>query len=324
MEEHNTTAPLPPDEDLTEVRKPASLLVAQFFVFPLIIIGICVGIFMLFGYLTLSQSTAADYVKDIRNGAGKQRWQAAYELSILVKANLKSHPERVQNPEFIETLQGAYKDSRDEDIPVRGYLAAILGELKARSAVPLLTEGLQRDEKLKSKDWSQDSLLDFLRPSLDKIQEQLIQNQIYTLWALGSIGDNSAVPVVLEYAKHQEVSVRNVAAYVLGTLKDERAVDALRVLLNDSNDDVKWNAALALAQLNNAEGADLMMKSLDPGYVDTLPKLSAEQKAELRVNAIKGLGMLRHEPAKETIRALSKNDPVLVVREASMEALKKY
>ena len=42
---------LPPDEDLTEVRKPASLLIAQFFLFPLIIIGICVGIFLLFGYM---------------------------------------------------------------------------------------------------------------------------------------------------------------------------------------------------------------------------------------------------------------------------------
>ena len=44
-------SPLPPDEDLTEVRKPTSLLIAQFFLFPLIIIGICVGIFLFFGYL---------------------------------------------------------------------------------------------------------------------------------------------------------------------------------------------------------------------------------------------------------------------------------
>ena len=56
MEASNTnSASLPPDEDLTEVRKPASLLIAQFFLFPLIIIGICVGIFLFFGYLTYEQ-----------------------------------------------------------------------------------------------------------------------------------------------------------------------------------------------------------------------------------------------------------------------------
>ena len=62
MDASNTnSAPLPPDEDLTEVRKPASLLIAQFFLFPLIIIGICVGIFLFFGYLTYEQRTPTEY-----------------------------------------------------------------------------------------------------------------------------------------------------------------------------------------------------------------------------------------------------------------------
>ncbi len=64
MEAPNTnSASLPPDEDLTEVRKPASLLIAQFFLFPLIIIGLCVGIFLFFGYLTYEQRTPADYLE---------------------------------------------------------------------------------------------------------------------------------------------------------------------------------------------------------------------------------------------------------------------
>lgn len=314
------SAPLPPDEDLTEVRKPTSLLIAQFFLFPLIIIGICIGIFLFFGYLTYEQRTASQYLSDIRSGTGTQRWQAAFELSNLVKSN----PSRVHTPEFVESLMAAYKDSPDEDIRVRRYLALILGELKERSAVPLLVEGLNREEKLKSVDWTQGSLFRWLRPSLDEISEDLVQSQIYTLWALGSIGDNSAVPGVLEQVKNRDGSVRKFAAYVLGVLGDRRAVEPLRPLLNDTKEDVRWNAALALAQLGDGEGADLLMKLLDHGYVDVLPDISAEQKTELMVNAVKGLGILKHEPALEKIRALSENDPVPAVRSASLEALKKF
>src|SRR6185436_9288058 len=196
--------------------------------FPLIIIGICVGIFLFFGYLffgNADQKTPAQYLERMRNGNGTQRWQAAYELSNLVKAN----PERAHTPEFVERLTAAYTGTADEDMLVRQYIAFIFGKFKERAAVPLLLDGLQRDEKLKSAEWDQGGLLGFLQPSLDQIREQLIQDQIYTLWALGSIGDNSAVPVVLEFGKNQEASVRKVAAYVLGSMKDPSAVEGLRV-----------------------------------------------------------------------------------------------
>src|SRR4026209_1119701 len=161
------SAPLPPDEDLTEARKPASLLIVQFFLFPLIIIGICVGIFLFFGYLTYEQRSPNQYLNDIRTGTGNQRWQAAFELSNLVK----SSPGKARTPEFVEGLTGLYKDSPDEDILVRRFIALIFGEMKERSAVPLLVDGLERDENLKSVDWSQRSWLQ--RPSVTQIAEDL-------------------------------------------------------------------------------------------------------------------------------------------------------
>jgi HEAT repeat protein len=320
MDASNTnSAPLPPDEDLTEVRKPASLLIAQFFLFPLIIIGICIGIFLFFSYLTYDQRTPGEYLDGVRNGTGTQRWQSAFELSRVVTAN----PERARTPEFIESLTNAYRSSPDEDIAVRRYLALIFGELKERSAVPLLVEELARSEKLKTADWSKGSF-QFLRPSLAQIAEELVQNQIYTLFALGSIGDNSAVPGVLEQTKNQDSSVRKIAAYVSGVLGDPRAVEALRPLLNDSKEDVRWNSALALALLGNSEGADLLMKLLDPSYVATLSDITPEQKVELRANAVKGLAKLKYQPALERIREVSEGDPMPAVQSAALEALKNF
>jgi len=313
-------APLPPDEDLTEVRKPASLLIAQFFLFPLIIIGICVGIFLLFGYLTYEQRTISENLDEVRFGSGTQRWQAAWELSNAVKAN----PEKARSPEFLDSLLTAFKSSPDEDVAVRGYLALIFGELKARPAVPLLVEELTRSEKLKTTDWSQKSWSGFLRPSLAQIAEDLAKQQISTLYALGSIGDNSAVPGVLEQTKNQDPSIRKIAAYVLGFLGDPQAVGGLRPLLNDPHEDVRINAALALATLGDGEGAELLVKLLDSQYVDSLQDFSAEQKAALRVNAVRALAKLKHEPAREMIKRLSERDPVPAVQSAALEALNNF
>jgi len=44
----------------------------------------------------------------------------------------------------------------------------------------------------------------------------------------------------------------------------------------------------------------------------------------LMVNAVKCLGLLKYAPAQEKLRELSGNDPDLAVRNASLEALKKY
>jgi hypothetical protein len=319
MDALNTNpAPLPPDEDLTEVRKPASLLIAQFFLFPLIIIGICVGIFLFFGYLTYDQRTPTEYLSDIRTGTDTQRWQAAFELSNLVNSN----PKGVHTEAFVDSLLTAYKDSPDEDIRVRSYLARILGELKDPSAIPQLVQGLEREENLKSKDWSKSNRFTIWRPSLSEISNDLVQSQINTLFALGSIGDNAAVPGVLEQVKNQDSSVRNIAVYVSGVLGDQRAVESLRPLLNDAKEDVRYNAALALAQLGNSEGAELLMKVLDRAYVDSLTDFTPEQRTELMVNAVRALTKLKHEAAVEKIRSLSKNDPAPAVRSASLEALK--
>src|SRR5438552_7412178 len=98
METKTTSVPVPAAEDLIEEKKPTSLLIAQFFLFPLIIIGICVGIFLLFGYLTYEQKTPGDYLRDVQTGSDLCcRWQAAYELSNIISSN----KEAIRKSEFV-------------------------------------------------------------------------------------------------------------------------------------------------------------------------------------------------------------------------------
>ena len=122
----------------------------------------------------------------------------------------------------------------------------------------------------------------------------------------------------------QDPAIRRTAAYVLGALKDPRAIHALKIALNDSSEDVRWNAAMALAQLNDASGSELLTKLLDRNYVDKLEGMTPEQKSQLVINAVKCLGLLKFQPAKDKIFMLSQSDPDLAVRDASLEALKKF
>jgi len=294
METKTTSVPVPPLEDLVEVKKPTSLLIAQFFLFPLIIIAICIGIFLLFGYLTYEQKTPQEYLNDVRTGSELCcRWQSAYELSNIIS----SQKEKLRNSGFVNDLVKVYQTSRTEDPRVRRYLALTMGHLGDPRAVPALLEGLNDND---------------------------IDNQIYNMWALGSIGDPAAGLDIAKKLDAQDPAIRRTAAYVLGALKDPRAIHALKIALNDSSEDVRWNAAMALAQLNDASGSELLTKLLDRNYVDKLEGMTPEQKSQLVINAVKCLGLLKFQPAKDKIFMLSQSDPDLAVRDASLEALKKF
>src|SRR5688572_28132383 len=147
METKTNSVSIPPAEDLVEEKKPTSLLIAQFFLFPLIIIGICVGIFLLFGYLTYEQRNPEDFLNEIRAGSETRRWQAAYELSNIIS----SDKERLRSTGFVHEVVAVYEGSRDDsteqgrarkDPRIRQFLALTMGHLGDSRAVPALTEGL--------------------------------------------------------------------------------------------------------------------------------------------------------------------------------------
>jgi len=300
MESKNLTGQIPPEDDLTEVKKPTSLLIAQFFLFPLIIIAICVGIFLLFGYLTYERRDPHEYLAEVKSRSGSGpleqtlRWQAAYELSNIIAAE----KDRVRSDnKFIEDLIGVYRGTQGQDPRVRQYLALTIGTLGDRRAVPALVEGLADNQP---------------------------ESQIYSLFALGTIGDNAAVPDVLKQLRNEDPAVRKVAAYVLGSFKDPRAAHDLQVALNDVKNQVRWNAAMALAQMNDTSGAEVLMQLIDRSYVNQLADMTTAQKNLLVMNAVKCLGILKFQPAHAKILALSQNDPDLGVRDASLEALKNF
>src|SRR5262245_58662188 len=216
METKSTSVPIPiPTQDeLVEEKRPSSLLIAQFFLFPLIIIAICVGIFLLFGYLTYEQKTPQEYLNEVRTGSDLCcRWQSAYELSNMIS----SQKEKLRNTDFVNDLIKVYQTSRDSDPRVRRYLALTMGHLGDPRAVPALIEGLNDPDT---------------------------ENQMNNLLALGTIADKSATAAVMERLNSKDPAVRKMSAFVLSAIKDPTASRNLEVALNDTNDEVRWYAAI--------------------------------------------------------------------------------
>lgn len=294
METKSNSVSIPAPDELLEVKKPTSLLIAQFFLFPLIIIAICIGIFLLFGYLTYEQKSPQEYLNEVRTGSELCcRWQSAYELSNMIS----SQKDKLQKTDFVNDLIKVYQGSHEGDPRIRRYLALTMGHLGDARAVPALIEGLNDTDP---------------------------ENQMNNLLALGSIADKSATPSVVQRLSSTDPAIRKMAAFVLSALKDPSAIHDLQGSLTDSSEQVRWYAAIALAQVNDASGSDMLMKLIDHSYIDTLKDITAEQKSQLLISAVKCLGILKFEPAKDRILALSQSDPDLAVRDASLEALKKF
>lgn len=314
MDSNRNPISMPPEEDLTEVEQPTSLLVAQFFLFPLIVIAFGIGIFLLFGYVTYDEKPPEAYLREIRQGSAgspfdTRRWQAALELSKVLAAD----SEQLRRSGFSAELIEVYRNAQADDPRIRQFLAVSLGHLGDPAAVPALTQALGRGAEG-----------DRESAGTEGLPDAEVEVQIWTLWALGAIGDPAAADSVAPLAVHSDPAVRKMAVYVLGTLKDPSTIHDLQVALNDPSTDVRWNAAMALAQMHDSAGVKILLQLTDREYLAQFVEISEEERAKIIVNAVRSLGLLKLEEARSQLASLSQSDPSLSVRDAALEALGTY
>ncbi len=282
-----------PSEPLRPSRRVSPLLLLPF---GLVVLSLL--IYALFGLIAREGKRSADYLEEIRGRRGTG-WQTAFELSRLLP---------IENPQqrddrFAPQLITLFEAARGEDPRLRRYLALSLGEIRDPRSLEAL-EGALADEDL--------------------------QTRIYAGWGLGALQDARAVPALLPLLDSDEADLRKIGAYALGALRAPEAVGRLRELLNDPVEDVAWNAALALARQRDDAGLPLLARMLDRAYLDRIVRpdeagrprpLSAEQKEEAILNAVRSMADLKDHRHLDTLRSLRDSDPSLRVRQATREAL---
>lgn len=277
----------------------APALAVQFFLIPLGVIAVTILIYAGFRVLLADDRTVQDYLNEIQNGGSDRRWPAAYELSRRI-----SDPKvRAANPGLGPALVKAFHDSRSSDPLVRRYLALALGRLDPPlppDAVLLLTEALADPDS---------------------------DTRISAIWALGSIGDASAAPALMELYASDDAGIRKMTVYALGALPGDPQVRTLQTALNDTATDVKWNAAVALARHGRRDGLPVLREMLDRAHVERMLQggggaSDTDRAGEVIISSLRAVASLKEETLRDPVVTLSRQDPSMRVRQAALEALK--
>ena len=278
-----------PEKPKDTSERSDSSVVAQFFLIPLAVVAGMVGVFLLFTLATRRAPTPEEHLKTLRSGRFNQRWQAAFELS-----NLLKDPHTLEkNPQLPAELAGVFQASmkaKDEDPRVRRYLVLALANTGSPQAVaPLIKAAETEDQEIR----------------------------LFALGGLARIKALESESLFVKGLSDGDPSIRSVCAFGLGALPGTGGITQLHDLLRDSIPEVRWNAALALARHQDDSGKDILIQLLDRTYLNRFPGLKPEDKAELILNALRGLKYLKIDGLDQQIEKLGRDDPDLRVRRAA-------
>jgi hypothetical protein len=276
----------------------APALAVQFFLIPLMVVGMVALVYGGFRMLLVQEGTPEEFLRDVQMGGRDRRWPAAYELS-----RLMSDPEvESKHPGLGAAIVQAFEDSAGDDPRVRRYLALAVGRLATppSRAVAVLVEGLRDDDT---------------------------ETQISVMWALAALGNASIIGEIdLMYAS-SDAGVRKMAVYALGALPGDRALPTLTRALGDAVADVQWNAAVSLARHGNPDGEVVLARMLNREYVErnvtrtTTVDAVIDPVSEVMVSGLQAVEVLGSARLRDEVVRLSLDDESLRVRDMAMRTL---
>jgi hypothetical protein len=329
------------------IEPPSVKLIVRLFVIPLAIVAVAVGVMFLVGLLAGGEPTLEEAVARLRSPGGertgdylvgpasKQRYLDAKTLVDKMKSGMTPAERTALSAQLIDILN---HNTRDDEGEVRHFILLALGRTwqsdPSQPAAPsaATTEARQR---------AMMTLLDFADAASLPTRKAAV---LATVYFAGSDEARLAIPKVIEKLNNpqEDIDVRIAAATVLGPLgsdDDRRVVDALHAAMNDTdprNAELVWSSALSLAQLNQANVADTILKLLSRDelakmeYYDresdpknpTFRKLSDQEQQRILINTMIGVKNLDVPAVQARLRALTESDPSPRVRAAGMELTK--
>jgi len=164
-----------------------------------------------------------------------------------------------------------------------------------------------------------------------------------TVYLAGEPESKQLLPLLIEKVndEKEDIDVRIAAATALGPLAspdDKNVIDALERATRDTNPEdleLVWSASLSLAQLNQSDVAETILKLLSRDelsktrYFDreTDPKnpafrtLSEQEQQRILINTMLGAHKLQVPAVQEKLKELTEHDPSPRVKAAGMQIL---
>jgi HEAT repeat protein len=311
-------------DDLPPVEPPDAAFLVQLFLVPGIIVAIIVCVWLAFHWLAHLGNDPQAYVRTLRRD-NEGRWQAALNLANDLRgpgsAALKADESLATELGRILTDEAASGRTGEQSETLRMYLCRALGEFAIPAAVAPLVE----------------------RASVpaDPQTARAAVEALAVLWtnlvAAGRAPDDPAAitSAVIAASRNGTVQLRSAAAFTLGVVGGPGAIDRLLELGGDEAEDVRSNAALALARQGRPEAFDTLTQMLalpdipPPANANETAQSNRYKRALVVVNALRGVALLvdaTHEPPPghvvDRVRELTQ-DPVADVRSSAMAVVKK-
>jgi len=314
------------DDSLPPVEPPNAAFLVQLFLVPGVIVAIIVGVWLAFHWLAHLGSDPQAYVKTLRRD-NEGRWQAALNLANDLRgpggAALKSDAALATELGRILDDEAASGRSGEQSQTLRLYLCRALGEFATPAAAGPLVGRVK-------------NLAD---PQTARAAVEAIAVLAANLVASDRSFDDATgvTAAVIAASQSDDAPLRSASAFTLGVLGGPAAIERLGQLAGDPADDVRFNAALALARQGRAESFEAMAEMLALPDVVVGPDAAADPAAQSRrykralvvVNALRGVALLvdaTHEPPPRQVLDLVEKltqDPVGDVRSSATAVLKK-
>ena len=288
------------NNDIDENPSKIYALFYSFFLIPFMIAIFGALFFFMFQFLTYEKNTPIDLLDNIQSGSATKRWQSAFELSNMLNKS------KINNRDlFNSKLVFLYEKSKHDDSRVRTYLALAMGKTKDIYFAPHLINGLNEDKNL--------------------------TNRIAAIKSLGMLKYSESCTLLENIIKESEYNSEKLSAIIsLGVIGNTKFKDILIEMLEYEEPNIRWDAAIALAKMNDKSGVSIIVNLLDRHYYSMYPPKSDGSGVDINeidssiYIAIAVCQKLIDVRFKNNLIYLSENDKNIKIREFALKTLNDY
>jgi len=216
----------------------------------------------------MGRDNAADLIRGIErgdNGSG----QMAFELASMLRSPDHKY-DALRNDSALARRLADFL-ARDLDEPLRGtdqprvmrrmFLCRVIGEFHVSAGLDVLLRAVKEEHDVQDVEVRLSALEAIASLASHCGQESLHTDDIYSAVIDASRSRDEGENSGTAYQPHAEL--RAVAAYCLGVLGGEQAIERMKQMLNDPYPNTRYNAATGLARYGEPQCARVLREMLD-------------------------------------------------------------
>ncbi len=282
---------LSPDDALPPVEPPSAGFILQLFFIPGVIVVVVVLIWLLFNWLAHKGNDRDALVKALSRN-NEARWQAAFNLANDLRSDRQSrNPQLTTDHQLAQELAGilqrdmAAGNTDENSITLEIYLCRALGEFRVTDGLPVLIKAAAAERNEEAGDVRRAALEGIALLAAGSGQEKQFAD------------DAELRETLLAASSDSDPRTRSAAAVAMGVIGGAAFLERLRVMLDDSNPDVTYNAATRLAHYGDLAAEPVLIEMLDQEETAGVKlekdvALQPAKRALITINALRATAQL--------------------------------